>query len=197
MSPAHVHEPTYRQLKRAITKGRWPLGTKLDAVRLANDLGVSITPVRDSLNRLVGEGLVDLTPGEGFRVAALSEQRLREILLVNLALLKYALAYDWIPADVTTLDHAQESFAERVAAAFVKLAEGSKNGFLVAFVVHINERLHFVRELEPGIIPSARSRLSAIERSLASGGSDLPQIVDYYHEATLLHVPQLIAAAIS
>ncbi len=195
MSPAHVHEPTYRQLKRAIIKGRWSLGTRLEAVRLADDFGVSMTPVRDSLNRLVGEGLVDLTPGEGFRVAALSEQRLREIMNVNRALLEYALASDWMPADDTRSDPTQESFAERVGTAFARLAEGSKNGFLVASVVHISERLNLVRELEPEIIPSARPLLLAMERSLQSGGSDLRQIVQDYHEATLRHVPQLIVAA--
>ncbi len=90
MSPAHVLEPTYRRLKRALMEGLWPGGAKLEAMRLAEDFGVSMTPVRDSLNQLVGEGLVDLTPGEGFRVPSLTEQRLRDLLDVNAVLLETA-----------------------------------------------------------------------------------------------------------
>ncbi|MAB44245.1 MAG: transcriptional regulator, partial [Sphingomonadaceae bacterium] len=90
MSPAHVLEPTYRRLKDALLEGRFRAGTKLEAMRLADDFGVSMTPVRDSLNQLVGEGLVDLTPGEGFRVPLLTEQALRDILQVNALLLEQA-----------------------------------------------------------------------------------------------------------
>mgnify|MGYP002781549485 CR=1 FL=1 len=35
MSPAHVLEPTYRRLKRALMAGTWPPGAKLEALRLA------------------------------------------------------------------------------------------------------------------------------------------------------------------
>ncbi|MDF1836078.1 MAG: GntR family transcriptional regulator [Alteraurantiacibacter sp. bin_em_oilr2.035] len=46
MSPAHVLEPTYRRLKRALMEGTWPIGQKLEAMRLADEFGVSMTPVR-------------------------------------------------------------------------------------------------------------------------------------------------------
>jgi uncharacterized protein YeaC (DUF1315 family) len=39
MSPAHVLEPTYRRLKRALMEGTWPDGAKLEAMRLADDSG--------------------------------------------------------------------------------------------------------------------------------------------------------------
>ena len=103
MSPAHVLEPTYRRLKRALMEGIWPGGAKLEAMRLAEDFGVSMTPVRDSLNQLVGEGLVDLTPGEGFRVPPLTEQRLRDLLDVNAVLLETANKSNWrLPAEHRT-----------------------------------------------------------------------------------------------
>ena len=65
MSPAHVLVPTCKKLKRMLMEGVWPPGEKLEALRLADELGVSMTPVRDCLNRLVGERLVDMKPGEG------------------------------------------------------------------------------------------------------------------------------------
>lgn len=69
MSPAHVLEPTYDTLRRRLLMGAWPAGQRLEAARLAADLGVSITPVRDSLNRLTGERLIVSQPGDGFHVS--------------------------------------------------------------------------------------------------------------------------------
>ena len=54
MSPAYVLEPTYDTLRRRLFAGVWPSGQRLEAARLATELGVSMTPVRDSLNRLAG-----------------------------------------------------------------------------------------------------------------------------------------------
>jgi DNA-binding GntR family transcriptional regulator len=65
MSPAHVLEPTYQNLKQGLMEGNWRRGERLKALRLADEIGVSMTPVRDCLNRLVGEGLVDMQPGDG------------------------------------------------------------------------------------------------------------------------------------
>jgi hypothetical protein len=41
MSPAHVLEPTCRRLKRMLMEGVWPQGEKLEALRLADDLGLA------------------------------------------------------------------------------------------------------------------------------------------------------------
>src|SRR3546814_12685064 len=72
-SDLYVLEPTYDTLRRRLFAGVWPSGQRLEAARLATELGVSMTPVRDSLNRLAGERLVHSSPGEGFQVR--SEER--------------------------------------------------------------------------------------------------------------------------
>src|ERR1700761_6944712 len=59
MSPSHILEPTYRAIKQRLMCGEWPAGFRLDTARIATDLGVSTSPVRDSLNRLAGECMVD------------------------------------------------------------------------------------------------------------------------------------------
>ena len=78
MSPAHVFEPTYEAIKRRLITGEWSSGTRIEAARLADELGVSVTPVRDSLYRLNGESMVDFTPGEGFHVHRLTETEFRD-----------------------------------------------------------------------------------------------------------------------
>lgn len=91
MSPAHVFEPTYRTLRERLLTATWPAGTRLESARLAAMLMVSATPVRDSLNRLLGEGLVILHPGLGFLVPRLLEQDVRDLLACQHRLLLIAL----------------------------------------------------------------------------------------------------------
>ena len=54
-----------------ILDGRLAAGARLGEVELADRLGVSRTPVREALTRLGAEGLVELSPNRGARVATL------------------------------------------------------------------------------------------------------------------------------
>lgn len=55
-------------LRQGILGGFFPGGTRLFEVALAEELGISRTPVRDALQRLGAEGLLDRAPGGGFVV---------------------------------------------------------------------------------------------------------------------------------
>ena len=55
-------------LRKRILGGAYPGGTRLFEVALAEDLGISRTPVRDALQRLGAEGLLDRAPAGGFVV---------------------------------------------------------------------------------------------------------------------------------
>ncbi len=59
-------------LRRAILTGELAPGEKLYAERLAERWGVSATPIRETFQRLAGEGLVVIEPQRGARVASLS-----------------------------------------------------------------------------------------------------------------------------
>lgn len=54
-----VAEQCYHRLRDGILQGRYTPGERLTSVRLANDLGVSRTPVRAALQRLKADGLID------------------------------------------------------------------------------------------------------------------------------------------
>ncbi len=56
-------------VREMILDGRLVAGTRLGEVELAERLGVSRTPVREALTRLGAEGLVELSPNRGARVA--------------------------------------------------------------------------------------------------------------------------------
>ena len=192
MSPAHVLEPTYRRLKRALLEGTWPEGAKLVAMRLADDFGVSMTPVRDSLNQLVGEGLVDLTPGEGFRVPVLTEQALRDILEVNAVLLEAAICDEWHLSDGSDTDRGMNDHADRFAAAFSALARGSDNRLLVDAIDRISERLHTVRLREPQVLPDSRHHLERIEASLHGSRNERRNALKQYHAQCQNQVSRLV-----
>lgn len=192
MSPAHVLEPTYRRLKQELLEGTWPGGTKLEAMRLADDFGVSMTPVRDSLNQLVGEGLVGLTPGEGFRVPVLTEQDLRDILAVNMSLLETAVSATWSDASAVEDPVCSDTYPDRLTTAFMTLARGSRNGFLTYLVGRISDRLHPVRKLEPQVLPEALAILDRIEQSARASRREQLDVLRHYHEQCHAIVPRLI-----
>jgi DNA-binding GntR family transcriptional regulator len=53
-----ARERVYRYLRQSITTGRYPGGTRLVEEQIAEELGVSRTPIREALQRLASDGLV-------------------------------------------------------------------------------------------------------------------------------------------
>ena len=66
-------------LRRAIVHGELAPGEKLYAERLAEQWGVSATPLRETFQRLAGEGLVIIEPQRGARVAPVGVEQGVEI----------------------------------------------------------------------------------------------------------------------
>ncbi len=67
--PLTSAERTHTALRDLIMGGDLAPGARLAEVELADRLGVSRTPVREALSRLAAEGLVEVVPNRGARVA--------------------------------------------------------------------------------------------------------------------------------
>jgi DNA-binding GntR family transcriptional regulator len=67
--PLTSAERVANDLRAGILHGRLAAGARLGEVELAERLGVSRTPVREALTRLAAEGLVEIVPNRGARVA--------------------------------------------------------------------------------------------------------------------------------
>lgn len=80
-------ESVYRELRSAICEGRIPAGERLVQNTLADQLGISRTPVRDALLRLSQEGLVEPSPVRGgYLVSDFTEREVFDIYDIRLAL---------------------------------------------------------------------------------------------------------------
>lgn len=74
-----VEQMLVRELRALIVDGKLAPGARLTYRSLAEEFGVSITPVRIALRDLAKEGLVEARTQGGVRVAALSLEELEEL----------------------------------------------------------------------------------------------------------------------
>jgi DNA-binding GntR family transcriptional regulator len=79
-------ELAYEAVRRRILDNQWPPGHRALEQEVALALGMSRTPVREALNRLHNEGLVEIVPRHGMRVLPVSPTDMREIYEILTAL---------------------------------------------------------------------------------------------------------------
>ena len=86
LTRANLNERVYEELRqRILTRGE-PSGAKLSLHALADELGVSRSPVHHALTRLVSEGLLTVRPRRGYYVAPVTARAVAEGYDVRLAL---------------------------------------------------------------------------------------------------------------
>lgn len=69
-----LHERVFARMRRRILDGTYEPGTVIQESRLAAELGVSRTPVREAFRKLEQEGLVTVIPNKGAVVAGITEK---------------------------------------------------------------------------------------------------------------------------
>jgi DNA-binding GntR family transcriptional regulator len=77
--PASRADQAYEGLLAAIAEGRLRPGERVRETDLAEQLGISRTPIREALQRLAHDGLVQLDARNGARVAELSMGAIQEL----------------------------------------------------------------------------------------------------------------------
>ena len=130
-----LRERVYRALRDALVAGELAPGARLRDQELAARLGVSRTPVREALQRLEDEGLVETEPRALTRVAPLDAVAAREAFPVVAAL--HALAARsgvarLNPADIAAMRAANDALASAIGGrdpASVRRAIGADDAF--------------------------------------------------------------------
>lgn len=77
-----LHETVIDRLRDMIVQGELAPETKLNERVLAEQLGISRTPLREAFKYLASEGLVELLPNRGAAVAPLKPEKVKEIFVV-------------------------------------------------------------------------------------------------------------------
>lgn len=123
-----LREQTYEQVKRLILSNRLRPNQEIVMYELANELGVSHTPVREALVRLESEGLVDITHHKVPRVAQIDRQAVRELYEVRMILEGWAASR----AAITLSDEQLDGLAELLDGSREAAREGRHNVYLAA-----------------------------------------------------------------
>lgn len=76
----------FDQIREDILNGRYVTGDKLVEIKLAEELGVSRTPVREALKQLELDGLVENIPNRGVVVKGITRSDIDDILDLRLAI---------------------------------------------------------------------------------------------------------------
>jgi DNA-binding GntR family transcriptional regulator len=86
----NLNQLVYEQLRSEILQGKLPPGTRIKQEELTQRLGVSRTPVRESIHRLEMEGLVEFERRNSVLVSRISRNRIEEVFELRAVLEGYA-----------------------------------------------------------------------------------------------------------
>lgn len=78
---ASPKEALYQDLKRSILTMKRAPGSDIDEVTLADEYGLSRTPLREVLRRMAGEGYLEWRENRGAQVSAMTHKTLRDFFL--------------------------------------------------------------------------------------------------------------------
>ena len=142
-------ELAYEQVRAAIVENRYPPGQRLVEQRIAEELGLSRTPVREALRMLEAEGLVVSERNRGAMVRPLSATEVVDLYGLRIRLESYAVEVATeraTEAELGELVAAADAFSEIRRTVDVDAVEG------VRLIHEANRRFH------DAIITAARHR---------------------------------------
>jgi len=110
--PVTRSEWVTRQLRAAILSGAFAPGERLLTPDLTQRFSVSPTPLREALQALASEGIVEWTPQRGARVAPISDRECRELHELRLVVQPMAVALSLKLGNAAWLAGAETAFTE-------------------------------------------------------------------------------------
>ena len=195
-------DDAYEQIRRRILDNIWPPGHRALEQEVALALGMSRTPVRESLMRLQNEGLVEVIPRHGMRVLPVSPSDMGEIyqiltalecLAAELLALRKPTAKELEPLVAATraMDTALkaedlDAWAEADERFHAHLLELAGNRQLQATVLNYWDRAHrarmFTLRLRPKPVNSTKEHMQMVERLRAGDASGAAAVTRAHRE---------------
>lgn len=188
----------YAELREQIVDWQLEPGTVLGEVEVASRLGMSRTPVREALARLVADELVSALPGRGLVVADVSLENIRDLFELRDALestavrlaarrgdreLFTALA-DELQAGPAMDDPSRRAYYDLVERFDRAVDVAIDNPYLVAALASARTHLARVRRLardNPARLLAASTEHLTIARAIADGDADLAAHATHVH----------------
>lgn len=206
MSPdAITAERVYADLKRELLGGRFAPARPLNVHSLADEVGTSITPVRDALQRLVGERLVEIQPGGGFSLPPLVEEGLRDLYQWHAQMVRAAVRSgapgnerrDLLPTIDALSPDDSAGIATVTAELFTRIGERTENVEHRQAIRSAGERLHAIRVHETAI-KDRPAELRSLWDAAVSGREDrLREAISAYHQRRIRRLSQTIGALLA
>ena len=203
-----LREAVCETLRDAIRKGILEPGERLMEVQLAEELGISRTPVREAIRKLEQEGYVIMMPRRGTYVSDISTNDVKEIFEIRSALesLAAGLAARRIePEELETLQnllmeiegYIAKNDIEKIVETDIKfhglLYKVSRNERLVNIISNLKEQLARFRTLSmsyPGRLQETLEEHSEMVEAIANGDVSAARDAAEHHmeraEKTLL-----------
>ena len=186
----------YERIKNWLLAQTLVPGQLLQIGVLADELGVSTTPVREALTRLAAERMIMSVPKRGFFARTPSEEDIFGLYCVNRTILDAAVARwpETNPAPpaaeeaaaVPVQERSAEQLARQTGELFLQVALRSGVGEFGEIVRNMNDRLHHARMLECEIVPDVFVEMTRIaELIVAHERVQLRHALVAYHDERL------------
>jgi DNA-binding GntR family transcriptional regulator len=98
----------YEVLQRGIQSGRYPAGSRLKEVELADDLGMSRTPIREAIRRLERDGVVEIIPNRGAAVRSWTAEEVDDAYALRAVLEGFSASRAAVRIDQAGLDNLEQ-----------------------------------------------------------------------------------------
>ncbi|KDA05174.1 transcriptional regulator [Microbacterium sp. CH12i] len=102
------------ELRNAIFTGALPVGSPIGEVEMSSQLGVSRSPLRESTQRLVQEGLLTASPGRGMRVSVIGAEHVADVYDARLAIEGHAVRLIAAAGNASVINALEAAYAELV-----------------------------------------------------------------------------------
>lgn len=148
-APTTRAEAVATQLRKEIASGLLAPGAPIRDAEIAARLGVSITPVRESVAVLISEGLVDVLPNKRRRVMSMTQHQAEELMDALGALMSIGMArIDGATQDTSRLREIMLTIGEGIARPESRPSEGGPVALMVAEIFRLagNNELKFLAQ---------------------------------------------------
>lgn len=148
-----LREIVYEELRNLILTGKIKPGTRMMEIELAEDMGVSRTPIREAIRKLEKEGLVVIEPRKGAYASEVSVKDMVDILEVRANMegfAAYLAAERMTEPEKKALGEASDNFRKAVVTGNMvdMISYDIKFHHIIAESCRNNHLLHMVEQLQ-------------------------------------------------